>query len=187
MARIVDRDGTPLEHGERLLAERGVTLDRVSVPAWEQLRDAVVAAADGAPLPTGVDLPAEDVARLLPGPAERQGLRGVLVAAPVDPASAQAREGFGVPHHNASSECHVVLGGHGVFGYPGRAEHEAEVFLGVEHGDVVAMRAGTVHRYLPLQEQAFLLRFDAVPGGGLEATDLDLEVGPWIDPFATGA
>ena len=187
MARIVDPDGTPLEHGAQVLSARGVTLDLLSLPAWEQLRAAVLAAADGDALPAGVDLPAEVVARLLPGPADRQGLRGVLVAAPVDPASAQARDGFGVPHHNASSECHVVLGGHGVFGYPGRAPGEPEVFLGVEHGDVVAMRAGPGHRYLPLQEPAVLLRFDAVPGGGLEATDLDLEVGPWIDPFATGA
>lgn len=182
MARVTDAQGQPLADADAVLAGRGVTLRRVEVPAWDQVRDVVAAAGeDPAALPGDVDLPPAVVASLLPTELDRAGVRGVLVVAAVDPDGPEAASGFGVPHHNESSECHLVLGGRGVFGYPG---DDGEVFVGVEHGDVVAMRAGTVHRYLPLEEQAFVLRFDAAPGGDLVSHDLDQAPAPWVDPWA---
>lgn len=184
MARVIGTDGREPADPAGVLAARGVTLRRVAPPAWPSVRDDVLAAVDDpAALPAACDVPADLVAELLPTDPERAGVRGVLVVAGVDPTAPEAGVGFGVPHHNESSECHLVLGGRGVFGYPA---DDGEVFVGVEHGDVVAMRAGTVHRYLPLAEQAFVLRFDAPPGAGLVAHDLDTgpDAAPWPDPWA---
>ncbi len=153
MARILQNDESS---GRAALAAAGVTVHVAAVT--EGALDAAPALVDQV-LPAGM-----------------REIKGELVAQPVG--DDVASSGMGAWHVNSVDELHAVTSGQGIMEF---LTPEGPVAVLVEAGDVLEIRQAE-HRYRPLTEQGWILRFAAVPGGDLGATDTGRESGGWPSP-----
>ncbi|MCX6433315.1 MAG: hypothetical protein NTX29_11165, partial [Actinobacteria bacterium] len=83
--------------------------------------------------------------------------------------------GMGAWHVNAVDEIHVVASGQGIMEF---VTVDGIVSILVGAGDVVEIH-GAEHRYRPLTEQRWLLRFGGPADGELVATQTGRAAGPW--------
>lgn len=117
------------------------------------------------------EIPDDVVARVLPE-GERQ-VRATPVVPPPDDASAD--EGMGAWHVNARDELHLVRAGSGILQV---VTPEGVVTVWLEPGTVMVMR-GAEHRYRPLTEQAWSMRFSGPADADLGATATGRAAEPW--------
>jgi hypothetical protein len=83
--------------------------------------------------------------------------------------------GMGAWHVNAVDEIHVVATGQGIMEF---VTVDGIVSIVVGAGDIVEIH-GAEHRYRPLTEQRWLLRFGGPADGELVATQTGRAAGPW--------
>ncbi len=115
------------------------------------------------------DAPSEVVAAVLPANVRH-------IRAEVDiPVPDDVDSGMGAWHVNAVDEVHVVASGEGIMEF---VTLDGVVSVLVETGDVVEIR-GAEHRYRPLTEQHWRLRFGGSPDDELVATATGRAAGPW--------
>jgi mannose-6-phosphate isomerase-like protein (cupin superfamily) len=129
--------------------------------------------AAGVRLHVGVGDPADapDALCVAVMPGDSREPRGeVLVEVPID-----VDAGMGAWHVNAVDELHVVRSGEGVMEFV-TLDGVVSVLIGA--GDVIEIR-GAEHRYRPLSQQVWLLRFSGGPAAQLVATDTGRAAGPW--------
>jgi len=117
----------------------------------------------------GADAPTDVVSAVLPIDV-RHVRAEVDIAVPDD-----VDAGMGAWHVNAVDEVHVVGSGKGIMEF---VTLDGVVSVLVEPGDVIEIR-GTEHRYQPLTQQRWRLRFGGSPDGELEATATGRAAGPW--------
>lgn len=98
----------------------------------------------------------------------------VLVAAP--PAPGREFEAFGAWHVNNVGEFHSITVGEGLVEF-WTADGCVSVVL--EPGDIMANKAGVEHRYLPITEQHWIIRFGGGRDAELIATDTGRTAGAW--------
>lgn len=117
------------------------------------------------------DIPEGDVAEVL-----AEGERQVRVSVVVPPADeAGADEGMGAWHVNARDEMHLVRAGVGILQV---VTPEGIVTVWLDPGTVMVMR-GAEHRYRPLTEQAWTMRFSGPADADLGATATGRAAEPW--------
>lgn len=119
----------------------------------------------------GVTSDAQDdvVAAVLP--EDSREVRAVAdIAVPED-----ADAGMGAWHVNAVDELHVVQSGEGIMEF---ITLDGVVSVLVGAGDVIEVR-GAEHRYRPLTEQRWALRFSGGPDADLAATETGRGADPW--------
>ena len=119
----------------------------------------------------GDDIPPGRLAEVLPE-GERE-VRAEAVLTP--PAEGEAGEGMGAWHVNARDEMHLVRSGEGVLQVI-TPDGVVTVWLGP--GTVMVMR-GAEHRYRPLSEQSWVLRWSGPPDADLDARETGRADGPW--------
>lgn len=90
------------------------------------------------------------------------------------PALSDRDQGMGAWHVNNASEFHTIEGGEGIVEF-WTAEGAVPVLLGA--GDVMVVVQGAEHRYLPLTDQHWVIRY-SIPGD-LVGTETGRPSGPW--------
>ncbi len=105
-------------------------------------------------------------------PAAR-GVRVVMTAEPPAPGSADS--GMGSWHVNGADEVHSVLDGQGLMEF---WTEQGAVSVLVEAGDVLVIQ-GAEHRYRPLTDQRWAIRFAGSPGAELVGSNTGRPAGPW--------
>lgn len=119
--------------------------------------------------PATADVPADVVSAVLP-----EDSRGVRAVADIEvPEDVDA--GMGAWHVNAVDELHLVQSGEGVMEF---VTLDGIVSVVIGAGDVIEVR-GAEHRYRPLTEQRWALRFSGGPEAELAATETGRGAGPW--------
>lgn len=104
-------------------------------------------------------------------PDDSRGVRAVADIAVPDDVDA----GMGAWHVNAVDELHVVQSGEGIMEF---VTLDGVVSVLVGAGDVIEVR-GAEHRYRPLTEQRWALRYGGGPGAELTATETGRGADPW--------
>lgn len=94
------------------------------------------------------------------------------------PVPSEPHAGMGAWHVNAVNELHVVASGQGIMEF---VTLDGVVSVVLEAGDVVEIR-GAEHRYRPLTEQRWILRYAGPADGALEATETGRAAEPWPLP-----
>lgn len=102
--------------------------------------------------------------------------RGDLVVDP--PAAGSEFDAFGAWHVNNNNEFHSITRGEGLLEF-WTSDGIVSVVLGP--GDIMANKAGVEHRYLPLANQAWIVRI----GGGADAELIATNTGREDTPFVT--
>lgn len=105
-------------------------------------------------------------------PADLRIERAQMVAKP--PALADRDQGMGAWHVNNASEFHSIVGGEGIVEF-WTAEGAVPVLLGA--GDVMVVLQGAEHRYLPVTDQHWIIRY-SIPGD-LVGSETGRSSGPW--------
>lgn len=105
-------------------------------------------------------------------PAAR-GVRAVMTAEP--PAPGLQDVGMGAWHVNGVDEVHSVLGGQGLMEF---WTDQGAICVLVEAGDVLVIQ-GAEHRYRPLTEQRWAIRFAGAPDAELNGSSTGRPAGPW--------
>ena len=119
--------------------------------------------------PATADVPADVVSAVLP-----EDSRGVRAVADIEvPEDVDA--GMGAWHVNAVDELHLVQSGEGIMEF---VTLDGIVSVVIGAGDVIEVR-GAEHRYRPLTEQRWALRFGGGPEAELAATETGRGAGPW--------
>lgn len=119
--------------------------------------------------PATADVPAGVVSAVLP--EDSRGVRAVAdIEVPED-----VNAGMGAWHVNAVDELHLVQSGEGVMEF---VTLDGIVSVVIGAGDVIEVR-GAEHRYRPLTEQRWALRFSGGPEAELAATETGRGAGPW--------
>lgn len=119
--------------------------------------------------PVTGEVPADVVSGVLP-----EDSRGVRAVADIQvPADVDA--GMGAWHVNAVDELHLVQSGEGIMEF---VTLDGIVSVVIGAGDVIEVR-GAEHRYRPLTEQRWALRFSGGPDADLAATETGRGAGPW--------
>ena len=119
----------------------------------------------------GEDIPGDQLATVL-ADGERQ-VRNAVTVPPV--ADADADDGMGAWHVNARDEMHLVRTGLGVLQV---ITPEGIVTVWLDPGTVMVMR-GAEHRYRPLTEQTWVMRFSGPSDADLGATATGRSAQPW--------
>jgi mannose-6-phosphate isomerase-like protein (cupin superfamily) len=115
------------------------------------------------------DAPARIVAAVLPeGSRDVRAVADIAVPDDVD-------AGMGAWHVNAVDELHVVQSGEGIMEF---VTPDGIVSVVVGAGDVIEIR-GAEHRYRPLTEQRWTLRYGGGPDAELLATGTGRGAEPW--------
>jgi mannose-6-phosphate isomerase-like protein (cupin superfamily) len=119
---------------------------------------------DGAVDPAILELVLEPAAR---------AVRAVMTA---EPASAGSEDsGMGSWHVNGADEVHSVLDGQGLMEF---WTQQGAVCILVEAGDVLVIQ-GAEHRYRPLTDQRWAIRYSGGPDADLVGTNTGRPAEPW--------
>jgi mannose-6-phosphate isomerase-like protein (cupin superfamily) len=115
------------------------------------------------------DAPADVVRAVLP-----EDSRGIRAVADIE-VSEDVDAGMGAWHVNAVDELHLVQSGEGIMEF---VTLGGVVSVVIGTGDVIEVR-GAEHRYRPLTEQRWALRFSGGPEADLAATETGRGADPW--------
>lgn len=119
--------------------------------------------------PATADVPADVISAVLP--EDSRGVRAVAdIEVPED-----VNAGMGAWHVNAVDELHLVQSGEGIMEF---VTLDGIVSVVIGAGDAIEVR-GAEHRYRPLTEQRWALRFSGGPDADLGATETGRGAGPW--------
>ena len=118
------------------------------------------------------DAPAEVIAALIPE-ADRQFVRGEMVATP--PVEGASHDGMGAWHVNDVNEVHTVTSGRGLVQF---VTNQGVVGVLVGEGDVMTVRKAE-HRYLPIEDQGWVIRHGAAPDAEMAPVNTGREDAPW--------
>ncbi len=121
---------------------------------------------------TTLDPDHDEVMAEVLGPDTAEKAR-IVAEPPADDAAAV--EGMGAWHVNGADEFETVVDGRGIVEFH---TPKGPVAVLLEAGDVMAVE-GAEHRYRPLDEQTWILRF---AGADLAARETGRLAGPWPNP-----
>jgi hypothetical protein len=126
----------------------------------------------------GVQILAEDDPRrdeILADALGQDSLEDRLTVDIVPPEAGQENAGMGAWHIREQAEAHSVLTGRGLVEF---ITPDGVVPVIVESGDIMVVRR-TEHRYLPLTDQRWILRWSGGPDAIFESTDTGRESAAW--------